>query len=314
MQPSESETALFPRARAKTPAKFSLIWVVPIIAAAVSGWLIFENLRKLGPTITIEFRNGSGLVANQTIVSYCGVRVGNVRSITLSPDLQHVDVTVGLDRSAAALARDGTLFWVVRPEVGPGGFQGLETIISGPYIQGQPEPGSGQRRKRFIGVEEPPLLPSTETGREFILQSPDVGSLAHGSPVYYRGIEVGSVQYLSLSENSKMVEIHVLVRTRFVPLVRNNTVFWNAGGIHVELRFLGISISAENFKSVIIGGVAFATPDDAGNPAVAGAVFPLHPKEENQWLDWSPLIAITNATTATPVDTSFSPLNQSSHE
>ena len=304
----QPETAGLPKARVKQPSKFSWIWLVPIIAAIVAGWLVFQNLKKIGPTITIEFRDGNGLVANQTIVRYKGVRIGNVRSVDLTKDLQRVAVTVRLDRSAGAFARAGTVFWVVRPEVGASGFQGLETIVSGPYIQGQPA-GNGPAQKSFIGVEEPPILPSAEGGMEFVLQSPSVGSLAHGSPVYYRGVEVGSVQYLGLGKNSATVDVHILIKTKFVPLVRTDSIFWNAGGINVDLRFLGVSISAENFRSVVIGGVAFATPNEAGEQAPAGALFPLHDKVENKWLGWAPSIALTNATVAVPVAGPISPLN-----
>ena len=304
----KTDTVGFPKARLKKTSRFSWVWLVPVVAAVVAGWLVFQNLKKLGPTIAIEFRDGNGLVANQTIVRYRGVRIGNVRSVGLTKDLQRVVVQVRLDRSATAFARAGTIFWVVRPEVGASGFQGLETIVSGPYIQGQPA-GNGPVQKSFIGVEEAPILPSTEGGTEFVLQSPSVGSLAHGSPVYYRGVEVGSVQYLGLGKNSTTVDVHILIKTKFAPLVRTDSIFWNAGGINVDLRLLGISISAENFKSVIIGGVAFATPDEVGEQAPAGTVFPLHDKVENKWLSWVPAIAITNATVTVPVTGPISPLH-----
>jgi paraquat-inducible protein B len=100
-----------------------------------------------------------------------------------------------------------------------------------------------------------------------------------------------------------------LIKTKFAPLVRADSIFWNAGGINVDLRLLGISISAENFRSVIIGGVAFATPNEVGDQAPAGTVFPLHDKVENKWLSWAPSIAITNATVTVPVTGPISPLH-----
>jgi paraquat-inducible protein B len=298
-----------PKAHIKKPARFPLIWLVPLVAAMVAGWLVWDQLKQMGPTILVQFRDGTGLTANQTVVKYRGVRVGNVRSVELSTNIDHVEVKLRLDRSAAALAQSGSTFWVVRPEVAAGGFHGLETIVSGSYIQVQPGNGDGKPQKSFVGLDEAPILPATDGGTEFILSASGVRSLAHGSPVYYRGLEVGRVDFLSLSEDSTTVDVHILVKAKFASLVRANSVFWNAGGIDMNLRLLGVSFSAENFKSLVIGGIAFATPNDDDQPATNNTVFALHEKIENKWLEWSPSIVLTNPTVATPANQSISPLN-----
>jgi paraquat-inducible protein B len=298
-----------PKARLKEPARLSLIWLVPLAAAIVAGWLVWDQLEQMGPAILVQFRDGTGLVANQTLVKYRGVRVGSVRSVELATNIAQVEVKIRLDRSATSLAQAGSTFWVVRPEVGAGGLHGLETIVSGPYIQVQPGDGHGKPQKSFVGLEEAPILPSTNGGTEFIISTAGVRSLAQGSPVYYRGIQVGTVDYLSLSANSTAVDVHILIKAKFASLVRMNSVFWNAGGIDVGLRLLGITFTAENFKSLVIGGIAFATPDDYGKPATNNTIFALHEKIENKWLEWSPAIVLTNPTVAAPANESISPLD-----
>lgn len=298
-----------PKTLIKEPSGFSFIWLVPLVAAIVAGWLVWEQVRQMGSAVTVQFSDGTGLVENQTIVKYRGVRVGSVRSVELTTDQQKVKVRIRLARSAAALAQSGSIFWVVRPEVGAGGLHGLETIVSGPYIQVQPGEGDGKPQESFIGLEEAPILPSSDSGTEFILRSPGIRSLAHGSPVYYRGMEVGSVEYLGLNGNSTAVDVHIIIRRKFAPLVRENSIFWNAGGISMDLRFLGISFNAENLKSVVLGGVAFTTPDDYGKLATNNMVFALYEKAENKWLAWSPAIVLTNATVALPANDAIPPLN-----
>src|ERR1700744_3774942 len=109
------KTTKVPHSHAVEPEKFSLVWLVPIIAGVVAAWLVWEQVEKMGPSITVHFQDGSGLVANQTIVKYRGVRIGGVRSVKLSTDTKSVMVKIRLDRSATALAHSGSLFWVVRP-------------------------------------------------------------------------------------------------------------------------------------------------------------------------------------------------------
>jgi paraquat-inducible protein B len=266
---------------------------VPLAAAIVGGWLVFKYVRQAGPVISIQFGDGNEIEANQTTLRYRGVRVGDVLSVQLAKDAQHVEVQARLDESAESLAREGSVFWIVRPEVGAGGFRGLETIVSGPYIQVQP--GSGSKQKNFIGAEKPPILKPSEGGLEIILTTPSLGSLTVGAPVYYRGMEVGSVQYFVLGKDSTAVNVHILIETNFAPLVRTDSKFWNAGGINVDLKLFGINISAESLKALVIGGIAFATPPSPGILASNGGSFPLNEKVDKKWLKWSPAIAITNA-------------------
>lgn len=294
MKKDESGARDLPVAKIKRQPRMPIVWVVPLVAAIVAGWLIFEFVRQMGPVISIQFRDGDGIKPNRTTLQYRGVQVGGVLSVQLTGDAQHVEVRARLYRSAESLARNGSVFWIVRPGMGTEGLQGLETIVSGPYIQVQP--GGGGEQTKFTGAEEPPILKSSAGGLEIILTTPTLGSLSDGAPVYYRGLEVGTVQYFVLANDSTAVNVHVLIETNFAPLVRADSKFWNAGGISAHFGlFSGLSMGAESLKSLVIGGIAFATPSPPGALATNGAIFPLNEKVDPAWLDWSPAIVITNA-------------------
>jgi paraquat-inducible protein B len=293
-----------PQAKTREQRRLSIIWLVPLIAAIAAGWLVFKNVRATGPVIRIQFNDGSGLQANQTVLKFLGVRIGEVRSVQLAGDLTHVEVEARLTGAAKNLAREGSQFWIVRPEVGAGGLSGLETIVSGPYIQVLS--GGGREQKEFIGVDEPPILDKSKNGLEIILTTSQLNTLSVGSPVYYRGIEAGSVGYFLLSSNSTTVEIHALIKPAFAPLVRTDSKFWNAGGIHLNVNLFGASHATEPLKSLILGGIGFATPSSPGDAAASGATFQLNEKIDDKWLQWSPSIMITNASPTAPQDSASS--------
>jgi len=285
-QPSNT----IPHARIAKPSRFSLAWILPLVAAIIAGWLVFKNVRKTGPSITILFKDGAGLQDGQTVIRYRGVRVGEIRSVGLSGDAKLVQVNARLDRSAAGLAREGTSFWVVRPEFSPGGLRGLETIVSGSYIQLQP--GAGKPEFHFLRRDQAPLMQPLDDALEVLVVAPHAGSLTSGSPVYFRGVEVGKVRYFQLGDDATSVTVHVRIEQRFAPLVRSNSVFWNAGGLNVDLRLFGVDVSAESFKSLLVGGIAFATPSPPGIAAPPETIFALHEKPEDQWLKWAPTIPL----------------------
>jgi len=281
-----------PRATIRRSRGISVVWVVPLIAALVAGYLVYDRVQQAGPRITIRFKDGSGLRPGQSVIKYRGVTVGEVRSISLSPDSQSVEVDARLDRSAATLAKKGSVFWIVRPEVGVGNISGLGTLITGPYIEVLP--GEGAKEKVFEGAAASPLR-REEKGLRILLISTQRGSLQVGSPVYYRGIEVGAVQDQRLSDDARMVESDVFIQQRYAPLIRKETKFWNVSGVNMDFSlFKGAEVNVESLKSLVSGGISFATPEEAkgGEPAKDGTVFRLYDEAKKEWLDWAPGISI----------------------
>ncbi|HKW95191.1 MAG TPA: MlaD family protein [Methylomirabilota bacterium] len=274
--------------------RFPLVWIVPLVAAIVAGSLVYNRLQEFGPTITIKFRDASGVKPDQTEIRYRGVPVGKVTTIELTPDHEYVVVTGRLRHSAAGLAKEGALFWIVRPEVGFGTVRGLSTVLTGSYIQVLP--GSGKDRKCFVGLES--ASPTMgKAGLDITLAASQLGSVRLGAPVFYRGIEVGSVTATELSRDASAAHVKVFIAQRYARLVRVGSRFWLVSGIDVDFGlFRGLSINVESLRSLVTGGIAFASPEDAGSPpAREGTLFLLHDKPQKEWLEWSPKIQIGSA-------------------
>ena len=266
------------------------IWVVPLVAAIVATYLLYDRLKDRGPEITIKFRDGSGIREGQTPILYRGVQVGEVTGVGLSRDQRHVEIRARLKRSASAIAREGSVFWIVRPEVGIGTITGLGTVITGPEIQALP--GTGEERSEFTGLESAPAAMELR-GLKVVLRTSRLGSLQRNSPVYYRGVEVGVVQEATLSPDATGVHVHVLIRQRYAPLVRANSVFWNVSGVSLTGGlFKGVQFKLESLRSLAAGGINFATPNDSARPVQNGQVFPLHAEGRREWLNWAPRIQL----------------------
>jgi paraquat-inducible protein B len=266
------------------------VWIVPLIAAVVAGGLVYNRLQEFGPTITITFRDASGVKPDQTEIRYRGVPVGQVTTIELAENQQQVVVTAQLSRTAAGLAREGSLFWVVRPEVGFGTVRGLSTVLTGAYIQAIP--GRGKDRRKFTGLESAsPTL--GQPGLNLILSSRQLGSVRVGSPVVYRGIEVGSVTGADLGPDATSARLKVFIEQRYARLVRIGSRFWLVSGVDVNFGlFRGLQVNVESLRTLVGGGLAFATPDDSGGTVKDGTLFLLHDKPQPEWLEWMPKIPV----------------------
>jgi paraquat-inducible protein B len=267
-----------------------LLWLIPVGAAALCVWFIYRDFVAAGPLITVYFQNVEGLEEGNTQVQYRGAQIGEVKSINLSDGEKRVKVTARLTGSAEGLARVGSVFWIVRPEVKVGAISGLRTIVSGEYITVQP--GQGAATNVFVAAEQAP--PAEEPGALLItIRAPALESLQAHSPIFYRGIQVGEVLGFQLAESAQAVMVRARVRPEYAPLVRLNSKFWNAGGIDVRIGlFKGAEISAQSAQTLLSGGVEFATPPEPGEAAANDAVFDLNEKPKEEWKNWAPSIPL----------------------
>lgn len=283
----------------KTPApkvtrdrSVPLIWIVPIIAALICAWLGYREFHDLGPEISINFADASGVEADRTTLEYKGVSVGTVKSVELRKGLIGITIRLRLKKEATELANGGSKFWIVHPEIGLSGVHGLETLVSG--VRLNVTPGNGPLTKEFDGLDKTPAPDVTDEGRSFLLQSDRLGSLTTGSPVFYRELKVGSVEASRLSSDSTLVVVRIHIDAPYADLVRTNTRFWNAGGFNFKINLFGAQLKDTSLESLVTGGVAFATPDvgPLASPADTDTVFWLASEADKEWLKWSPKIPI----------------------
>ncbi|TDH59210.1 MCE family protein [Dankookia rubra] len=273
---------LLPEARLTPRGRWSLIWLVPLVAALVAGWLAWRTLSARGPEIILTFQTGDGLSAGQTKVRHKAVDLGTVEAVQLSDKLDHVIVRLRMAREAEPFLTDHARFWVVRPRVAARGISGLETLVSGAYIELDPGTGGGKGQRQFIGLEEPPSIRSGEPGRTVRLTANRVGSLGTGSPVFYRDIAVGEVLGFDLTEGGRgPVALNAFIRAPYDRLIGAGTRFWNASGVSVRVGAEGVRVELESIQAVLSGGIAFAaTTEGETGPAPADAIFPLHATED----------------------------------
>jgi paraquat-inducible protein B len=281
-----------PKARVRRRRLFNLAWIIPIVAAAVAGWLIWQRMQERGPEITITFSDGGGLRVGITPVKYRGVTVGEVSGVELSQDLKRVVVRTRLQRSAAGIAREGAVFWIVRPQVGFGNISGLNTVLTGPEIHVLPGRADAARVSRFEALDAAPVGLETP-GLKVILRAERPRSIRPNTPIHYRGVEVGMVQKLELGPNSISADVHALIFERYAGLVRQGSAFWDTSGVNVKANLLkGIEIDIESLRTIATGGIEFATPSEKAPRVKAGTVFFLHDKPKDEWLSWLPRIPV----------------------
>jgi paraquat-inducible protein B len=265
-----------------------------IPAAAGAEFPLFpdeENARAISPSIRISFINGRGLLPGNTELRYLGVPVGIVEAAT--PDAGKVQVTARLNAGYEFLRREGTRFAIVRPNISLQGITGLETLISGVYIECTPG-NSNKPADTFIGQSTLDASEILQSGLSINLLT-NATPLNAGATINYRGIVVGRITGKSLSSDGRQINLALVIEEKYSHLVRTNSQFWDSSGIKAKLGFLKVHIETDSIMAPD-GRISFATPDNAsmGAPAKDGATFPLNAAPRPEWLKWDPTIPIAN--------------------
>lgn len=250
-----------PLAKARPASNWSAIWVLPLIALLIGGWLGWRAYSEAGIEVQVMFASGDGIQPGKTEVIFKGMPIGKVTALELddSGERRGVRATLEMDKRVEQYLRSNTRFWLVKPSVSLAGITGLETLVSGNYITASP--GDGEPTREFTALSEPPPLADNAPGLHLTLKAERLGSLNRDSPVFYKQIQVGRVKSYALIDDQTLVEIKLFIEPQFASLVRKHTRFWNASGVSIDAGLSGVKVRTESLASIVAGGIAFATPE-----------------------------------------------------
>ena len=66
-QTEPSPSPEIPQAVVQARSRFSLVWLIPIVAALIGAWLAYKAYSEQGPSITITFATAEGLEAGKRL-------------------------------------------------------------------------------------------------------------------------------------------------------------------------------------------------------------------------------------------------------
>ena len=180
-EPSQGETMNnIPESNIQPRSKFSIVWLVPIVAILIGAWIGFKAWSEIGPKITITFKTADGLEAGKTKIKYINVEIGVVKSIHINHKTEDIIVKAEMVNDIKSFLTDKTRFWVVRARINASGVSGLDTLLSGAYV-GIDLNADGKKTRKFKGLEIPPVITGKTAGKHFILHL-NPASIIHNNP------------------------------------------------------------------------------------------------------------------------------------
>ncbi|MGR5194893.1 intermembrane transport protein PqiB [Vibrio rotiferianus] len=248
-----------------TPQKqISAIWIIPILALAMGAWMLFQYINSTGPEITLKLPTAEGIEVGKTEIKALNVKVGVITDVKLSKDYDHIIATAQMNKDADRMLREDSMFWVVKPRIGREGVSGLETLLSGAYIQLQPGK-SKIEQEHFDVLDVPPVAAPDAEGLRVVLTNREAGKLGVGDPVIYKGFTVGRVESTNFDVDTRRALYQLFIFKPYDSLVRTKTHFWLSSGVDLQLNAEGFEVKFGSLESLITGGVTFDTIPGLGD-------------------------------------------------
>ncbi|MGR5132194.1 intermembrane transport protein PqiB [Vibrio alfacsensis] len=250
-------------AQIKPKKQISAIWIIPILALAMGAWMLFQYVTSTGPQITLKLPTAEGIEVGKTEIKALNVKVGVITDVKLSKGYDHIIATAQMNKDAKRMLREDSMFWVVKPRIGRDGISGLETLLSGAYIQLQPG-SSGKEKEKFTVLDVPPIAAPDAEGLRLVLTHRSAGKLGVGDPVIYKGFTVGRVESTSFDVETRRALYQLFIFKPYDSLVRTKTHFWLSSGVDLQLNAEGFEVKFGSLESMLTGGVTFDTLPGSG--------------------------------------------------
>ncbi|MBN2905796.1 MAG: MCE family protein [Rhodobacteraceae bacterium] len=276
--PSPPTTPILP-ARKSLLERVSIVWVIPAAALAIALGVAWHSYSSRGPLLELSFENASGIRAGETELRYRDVTVGLVEGVSFSDGLDRVLVSVRLDKKVAPYVDGDATFWVVRPQVSARGVTGLDTVLSGIFIQGIWNDKPDGFIARHKGEEAAPLNRDGRQGLRVRLRAAPNAGLTEEAPIVFRGIEVGRIGTAELAGDGTSVEADAIIFAPHDKMISSATRFWDISGFSFSIGPTGAKVDFSSLAALVSGGITFQTVVSGGQAVEPGALFVLYPDE-----------------------------------
>ena len=231
---------------------------------------------KLKLTVVANTHTG---VSNGAQVRYKQLPIGQITSINLSKDFSTVEYQIEILPEFKNLLTKGSFFIPESALAVDASLAGIKvktrdvtTMLEG-AISLIPSNSAtliapNSTLPLHESIESEQVLYAQQQMTHFTLTSIDGADLTEGSPIYYKKMQIGSVNKINWFAKTDKFNIDISIDNKFVALVKANTVFWRNDAVAINASLAGVDINVAPLKGAINGSIALGHIDETANPQI----------------------------------------------
>jgi paraquat-inducible protein B len=246
----------------------NLVWVIPILALLIVGYLGVKTVLNRGEVVTVTFSIAAGAKPGETQVLYQGIQAGRVLNIVPNADGRRLDFQLRLVPAAKNGLNTNARFWLIGANPNLTDLSSLKAVFSGVAIGYAPGDGGGPA-DHFEGLDQaPPILPG-DKGTRYTLHAHTLNSIHEGSIVLFHGQPIGTATEVRFDGNEGF-RLSVFIYRPYDSLIRPGARFWKITPLHLSFTGGGISANLAPLSTLLAGGIDLevdnAAPDARQSP------------------------------------------------
>jgi paraquat-inducible protein B len=254
----------------------NLVWVIPILALLIVGYLGVKTVLNRGEVVTVTFSRAAGAKPGETQVLYQGIQAGRVLNIVPNADGRRLDFQLRLVPAAKNGLNTNARFWLIGANPNLTDLSSLRAVFSGVAIGYAPGDG-GEPADRFEGLDHAPLILPGDKGTRYTLHAHALNSIHEGSIVLFHGQPIGTATEVRFDGNEGF-RLSVFIYRPYDSLIRPGARFWKITPLHLSFTGGGISANLAPLSTLLAGGIDLEIDNAAPNARQSppGAEFTLY--------------------------------------
>ncbi|MFT6976632.1 MAG: paraquat-inducible protein B [Shewanella psychromarinicola] len=234
----------------------------------------------------------SAKITANAAIRFQGHQIGEVTHVKLNQDLNTLSATAYLfGQYAHHFSANDSEYFIIDAQISLAGINALDALLTGPYIGVIPGK-SLELVDTFVALAHASFAANVpKDAVVFQLVDDQLGSIKVGTPLFFRGINVGQIDGYQLDDSGIEITLFAHVNAEYAHLINQSSQFWDASGIKLDVGlFSGAKLETGSLETILAGGIAFATRDATSdsNSIDATSRFPLHANTQAEWTQWRP--------------------------
>jgi len=234
----------------------------------------------------------SAKITANAAIRFQGHQIGEVTQVKLNQDLNTLSATAYLfGQYAHHFSANDSEYFIIDAQISLAGIDAPATLLTGPYIG--VIPGESQELiDTFVALSHASFAANVpKDAVVFQLVDDQLGSVKVGTPLFFRGINVGQIDGYQLANSGIDITLYAHVNAEYGQLINQSSQFWDASGIKLDVGlFSGAKLETGSLETILAGGIAFVTRDvtSDNNHIDRTSRFPLHQHMQQEWAQWQP--------------------------
>ncbi len=183
-------------------------------------------------------------------VFYKGIVVGRVKGFSLEDN--RVKMTLLIDKKYTFLLTDKTRFYIEKMNLSAGEVKNIS--LEGSFIK-IAYFNSKKRVNTFSLAGVNPCETVYREGLRVFVYGDKISSVSKGSPVLYKGVKIGEVEDVSLSDKFDGVRLRLFIEEKYRSLIKEDSEFKEIKPIDIKTGFIYAKLTVKPFSTIVKGGI-----------------------------------------------------------